>query len=63
MLVAELGNEAGRYELQAAFHREFIPDGYAASDIVRHALDAAVCAGKAQALREAVAAIEAHLGL
>jgi hypothetical protein len=52
--LAGLLDEAYRYELLAASHREFIPDGYATSSVVGHALCAAVASGKAQALREAI---------
>jgi hypothetical protein len=57
-LCAYLRERVVDVELQAAHHREFIPDGHQAPEPVRHALSAAVFAGYAQALRHVLEELE-----
>jgi hypothetical protein len=49
---------AKELELEAAHHREYVPDGVAASAAVRRALSAAVADGYAAALRHVLEVLE-----
>jgi hypothetical protein len=57
-LAQRLRQRVADFELQAAHHREFIPDGYPAPEPVRSALRVAMLIGYVEALRHVLDDLE-----